>query len=1166
MRQGLNSDGWGGAPAGVAVLHVKRSGNALAALLAELDPAEVCAVLWSVCLGPAREAESFDVIRCAAFIPRQCVDGARLEAGSVYLAPADRRVWFQGSCLRVGAPSAREQLSLDRVLQSLARAWGHRSIVIASEPLEADGERGMHAVRCAGGAVRVARAPGSEGAPASRPPSECLLEPEAPVSRTAPRSQRPPAPAFRIQRVFPCSPSALICLRAAAALAVQRAAARDRVRAWVPACKTGGFVYAVAMLLYEAITDAGSNQRVQVFGTDPDEEALAVARAGRYSRRAAVGVEPQLRESYLFEEGEGEAAIVCVAEELREACFFSSHKLPRHAPFSRLDLIVCQRVFEGVAPSQRDEVVSELCCALRDEGVLFTLDHVQYFENGCFELAPEGHLQPRPSRVRARASLALSRSRRSEPPGAPAERPERAPLSITLQPPATLPLPATTAAPRATPPPPRATPPPPPVAAKLELELLAEAIGLPLLLLDDQLRVLVLSGSALRRFGLSLVDRRLPLESLVSHLPGRRELLHAAARALETGAPRELALGAGARTYLVRVSVAQRGAERLVALLFNDVSALEAATDRALLHRHQQAAVARLGELALGSCRLPALCQEALSLLVADIPVCRAGLIAECRVDAPPLSVSASRGLGPDPLCTLRATGGAYELIERVVERATRGREPLERAEVWGAGGRAARPSLTGASDAMGFASASPLEGGAAWAIVAEGAVLGVIALYSSRGSFDAPELQRFVQGVAHVLASAITRDQTRQRLELERELDGVVAGAADVAALGRGLLLVLRTVMAVEALEIWCATPEPARTWQQHFPELGPATAVPPWPAEPFERSGPFYRASLGTARPSELWLPVPCHAGITAMLRASGVALRAPGRELEAGLAASARRLAPFFERLRAQRDVRLSEAERRRTLAELEALCESLPLGISIHDRSGAQRHALHLAAEPWLARLYAEELPAWIARAIETGESIHELELSVASGAERRSWQCSIRPLRDDGGAPSGAIVVVHDPADTSAGAASSRATCARPQSSIEPRRWRVLIITDDNTEAEALCALLDPSQYAVQVASRVDDAAIRCIQLCPELVLCDIDSPAIDLVALSEQIRATSGAGKLGLIALTRDSGALTRLRVEEAGFDDHLTQPVKGDALQRCLSRLFAAPAVRHQR
>lgn len=1173
MRQGSDIEGRRGAPVGVAVLHVTRSVSALAALLAELEPADMCAVLCSAALDPAQEAESFDVVRRAGFIPQLAVDGARLRAGFVYLAPAERRVWFQGSSLRVCTPSARERVSLDRVLQSLARVWGPRGIVMAPEPLGADGERGMHAVRRAGGAVRVAQAPRSERAP-SRPPHESPREPDAPVSQTAPRSQRS-APAFRVQRLFPCSASVLARLRAAAALAVQRAGARDRVRAWVPACKTGGFVHAVAMLLCEAIAAAGSNQRVQVFGTDPDEEALAVARAGRYPRRAAIGIDPGLREAYLVEEGEGESALVCIRDDLREACFFSSHKLPRPAPFSRLDLIVCQRVLEGVAPSQRDDAVAELCGALRDEGVLFSLDHVQHLENGCFELAPEGHLQPRPSSARARASLALARSHRSEPPATAAVRREQArPPGETWPSPAperptTAQRIAGTPACRATP-----APPAPAAAAKPELELLAEAIGSPLILLDDQLRVLHLSGSALRRFGLSPTDRNLPLDALVLRLPGRRGLQHAAARALETGATRELALDAGARTYLVRVSVGQRAAGRLVALLFTDVSALELATDRALLYRHQQAAVARLGELALGSCRLPALCGEALSMLVADIPVCRAGLVAECRADGA-LSVVASRGLGPDPSCTLRATGGGYELIERAVERAARGGDAPGRAEVWSAGSRAVGLSLApdavaSASDATLFPSAPPLEGGAAWALVAEGVVLGVVALYSARGCLDAPEQERFVQGVAHVLAAAVARERTRQRLELEREFDAAVAGAGDVAALGRGLGRVLCTLLGVEALEIWCATAEPARAWQRHFPELSPATHAPPWPAELLERSELLYRPCAGCERAGEWWLPVPCGAGIAAVLRASGVGQRAPGRELEAGLAASARRLAPFFERLRAQRDVRLSEAERRRTLTELEALCESLPLGISIHDRTGALRHGLHLSPEPWLGRLYAEELPAWIARVIDTGESIRELELSVVSGAERRSWQCSIRPLRDDDGDPSGAIVVVHEPAEAEANAASSRAhspraTRARPHSSVESRRWRVLIISDDGDEAAALAELFDPSEYAVETASRVDDTALRCLQQGPDLVLCDIDSHSIDLVALSEQIRATSGAGRLGLVALTRDSGALTRLRVEEAGFDDHLTQPVKRDALQRCVSRLFAAPAHRHQ-
>jgi CheY-like chemotaxis protein len=310
-----------------------------------------------------------------------------------------------------------------------------------------------------------------------------------------------------------------------------------------------------------------------------------------------------------------------------------------------------------------------------------------------------------------------------------------------------------------------------------------------------------------------------------------------------------------------------------------------------------------------------------------------------------------------------------------------------------------------------------------------------------------------------------------------------------------------------------------------------------------------------------------VPSRTGVTAVLRASGVALRAPHRELEAGLEASARRLALFFERTRAQREVRLSEAARRQTLAELEALCESLPVGISVHDRSGAVRHGLQFSSEPWLARLYGEELPSWIARVIDTGESIQDLELSVVSGAERRSWSCSIRSLRDEGGTPSGAIVVLHDPADSSS--LSTAGTRTRHRSSIAPRRWRVWIIADDADTSIALAALFDPLQYAVEIATRIDDVVLQSfhsIHDSPDLILCDVDSPIIDWGRLSEQVRAAGGAGQLGLVALTREGGALTRLRIGEAGFDDFLTHPVKPAALLQCLTRLSAAPAFRHHR
>ncbi|HTV18324.1 MAG TPA: chemotaxis protein CheB, partial [Polyangiaceae bacterium] len=181
----MDIDGWGRAPAAVAVLRATRSGGSLAALLAELDAAAVCALVWCAELGPSKQAELLDMIQRAGFRSEPCTDGAPLAAGLVYLAPTDRRVWFEGSGLRIGAPSAHERPSLERLLQSLARAWGRRSIVLAPEPLGIENERGLLAVRRAGGDVRVVTGPCLDGGAGSRSASE-----RSPATERSPGSQR----------------------------------------------------------------------------------------------------------------------------------------------------------------------------------------------------------------------------------------------------------------------------------------------------------------------------------------------------------------------------------------------------------------------------------------------------------------------------------------------------------------------------------------------------------------------------------------------------------------------------------------------------------------------------------------------------------------------------------------------------------------------------------------------------------------------------------------------------------------------------------------------------------------------------------------------------------------------------------------------------------------
>ncbi|MCB0064576.1 MAG: hypothetical protein KDE19_20775, partial [Caldilineaceae bacterium] len=58
----------------------------------------------------------------------------------------------------------------------------------------------------------------------------------------------------------------------------------DNVRVWVVGCATGQEAYSVAMQLVEYAAQVGEPPRLQVFATDLDEAAIAVARRGIYPR------------------------------------------------------------------------------------------------------------------------------------------------------------------------------------------------------------------------------------------------------------------------------------------------------------------------------------------------------------------------------------------------------------------------------------------------------------------------------------------------------------------------------------------------------------------------------------------------------------------------------------------------------------------------------------------------------------------------------------------------------------------------------------------------------------------------------------------------------------------------------------------------------------------
>jgi two-component system CheB/CheR fusion protein len=107
--------------------------------------------------------------------------------------------------------------------------------------------------------------------------------------------------------------------------------------------------------------------RVQIFATDIDERALAVARGGRYPAALLDSVPPERRERFFFPDG----ASCVVAKEVRDLCVFSPHSVMRDPPFSRIDLISCRNLLIYFGPDIQNQVIPTFHYALRPNGFLF---------------------------------------------------------------------------------------------------------------------------------------------------------------------------------------------------------------------------------------------------------------------------------------------------------------------------------------------------------------------------------------------------------------------------------------------------------------------------------------------------------------------------------------------------------------------------------------------------------------------------------------------------------------------------------------------------------------------------------------------------------------------------------------------------------------------------
>jgi two-component system CheB/CheR fusion protein len=139
-----------------------------------------------------------------------------------------------------------------------------------------------------------------------------------------------------------------------------------QIRVWSAGCASGEEAYTLAMLFAETLGREAFEDRVKVYATDVDEDALSTARHGVYSSKQVEAIPVELRKKYFDQEG----SRFSFNKILRRAVIFGRHDLVQDAPISRLDLLVCRNTLMYFNAALQEKILRNFHFALVDHGLL----------------------------------------------------------------------------------------------------------------------------------------------------------------------------------------------------------------------------------------------------------------------------------------------------------------------------------------------------------------------------------------------------------------------------------------------------------------------------------------------------------------------------------------------------------------------------------------------------------------------------------------------------------------------------------------------------------------------------------------------------------------------------------------------------------------------------
>ena len=142
-------------------------------------------------------------------------------------------------------------------------------------------------------------------------------------------------------------------------------------RVWVAGCASGEEAYSIAIVLMELQDEIRARHEqeltIQIYATDLDDDAIAVARSGHYPPNIAQDVTPERLRRFFVKDESGYK----VKKDIRDLVVFAVQNVIKDPPFTRLDLLSCRNLMIYLETELQNRLIPNFHYALRPKGVLF---------------------------------------------------------------------------------------------------------------------------------------------------------------------------------------------------------------------------------------------------------------------------------------------------------------------------------------------------------------------------------------------------------------------------------------------------------------------------------------------------------------------------------------------------------------------------------------------------------------------------------------------------------------------------------------------------------------------------------------------------------------------------------------------------------------------------